>query len=643
MAEALARGLDLPAVRLAHCLRLGGVETRTLILLAACELFSEFRELCARLPVRPSGNGPSARLLHALFAPDDIGLPEFVSQLWASPLLELDLIRPASGPGDGTILRLENRVLRHLLGDDRIDSASSAYLRVEATADSPDEVSTVDLARNVRTGWWPLASRLLDPPGEFRCGLLIALVGPDPVLKRRTAAAIARHLEKPLLVLDLDAAANADLGTVAEVVMREALLREAGLLIEQWDAVALDRLRHELFRRELLRSLERRSGLVMLSLGKTPTMTTVPWRKATVTLEVPGLDIRRREALWEAHLTAWEGPRDPVDVGELAAKFRLEEGQIVHAAQLARYRVASRFGDENRLTIDDLHAACRAVSQSRLAEHATRVEPFYRWSDLVLPVESRAQLTEIVQRVRTSVTVLGQWEFDRKLANRRGTAALFVGPPGTGKSMAARIVAGALGLDLFRIDLSSVVSKYVGETEKRLAAVFEEAESSNAILFFDEADALFGKRAEVHDAQDRFANIEISYLLQRMEDYGGVAILASNRKSDIDEAFTRRLDFVVLFPEPGEDERKEIWTGMFPAAAPLAPDLDLDFMAQRFRLTGGSIRNIALSAAFLAAAEGEPIGMRHVVRATRREHQKAGKVCNEHDFGPYFRLLEDAR
>jgi SpoVK/Ycf46/Vps4 family AAA+-type ATPase len=221
----------------------------------------------------------------------------------------------------------------------------------------------------------------------------------------------------------------------------------------------------------------------------------------------------------------------------------------------------------------------------------------------------------------------------------KGMLALFAGPSGTGKTMAADVLAGALGLDLYRIDLSGVVSKYIGETEKNLSSIFDEAEMSNAILFFDEADALFGKRSEVKDAHDRYANIETAYLLQRMEEYSGAVFLATNLKMNLDEAFTRRLHMVVDFPLPGEVERRRIWQSTFPDAAPLEPDVDFDFLAKQFKISGGNIRNIVLSGAFLAADDGQRIGMAHLIRATRREYQKLGKMITEADFGPYVSLL----
>jgi SpoVK/Ycf46/Vps4 family AAA+-type ATPase len=241
--------------------------------------------------------------------------------------------------------------------------------------------------------------------------------------------------------------------------------------------------------------------------------------------------------------------------------------------------------------------------------------------------------------VRYRMQVYGDWGFDQKLSLGKGLIALFTGPSGTGKTLSAEIMANELGLDLYKVDLSIVVSKYIGETEKNLSRVFQEAQDSNAILFFDEADALFGKRSEIKDAHDRYANIEINYLLQQVEEYEGAIILASNMKKNIDEAFLRRLHFAIEFPFPDESHRLRIWQGIFPAQAPLASELDLDFLSRKFKIAGGHIKNVALAAAFRAAEDGGVIRMEHLMLGLKREYQKLGKVCEKAEFEKYYDLV----
>jgi SpoVK/Ycf46/Vps4 family AAA+-type ATPase len=263
---------------------------------------------------------------------------------------------------------------------------------------------------------------------------------------------------------------------------------------------------------------------------------------------------------------------------------------------------------------------------------ARQIEPKYTWNDIVLPSDQLAQLTQVCNQVKYQHIVYGNWGFERKLSLGKGVNMLFSGSPGTGKTMAAEVIANDLQLDLYKIDLSQVVSKYIGETEKNLDRIFTLARNANGILFFDEADALFGKRSEVKDAHDRYANIEIAYLLQKMEEYEGITILATNLHQNLDEAFTRRVRFILEFPFPEQEYRLSIWQNIWPKETPLAPDMDLNFMAQQFKLAGGNIRNIALAAAFLAAENGQSVGMKHLLQATKREFQKMGRLVSNEEF-----------
>src|SRR5215216_2165700 len=275
--------------------------------------------------------------------------------------------------------------------------------------------------------------------------------------------------------------------------------------------------------------------------------------------------------------------------------------------------------------------ACRAQSRPRLDDLAQRIEPVAIWNDLVLPESQRQILRDVAAHVRQRVQVYETWGFAAKGARGLGISALFTGASGTGKTMAGEVLANELRLDLYRIDLSQVVSKYIGETEKNLRRVFDAAEEGGAILLFDEADALFGKRSEVKDSHDRYANIEVSYLLQRMEAYRGLAILTTNLKSSLDSAFLRRLRFVVQFPFPDTPQRAEIWRRVFPPATPLA-DLNFDNLA-RMNIARGNIRNIALHATFLAADTGSPVAMRHLLRAARSEYAKLEKPLTDAEIG----------
>jgi SpoVK/Ycf46/Vps4 family AAA+-type ATPase len=259
---------------------------------------------------------------------------------------------------------------------------------------------------------------------------------------------------------------------------------------------------------------------------------------------------------------------------------------------------------------------------------AQRLPQPYTRADLVLPQDLLEELNLAAAWMRNRRRVFEQWGFGRRLVLGRGLTALFTGEPGTGKTMAAQVLARELGLELFRVDLSRVMSKYIGDTEKNLAQLFDDARASGAILFFDEADALFGKRTEVQDAHDRYANLEIGYLLQRMEEHVGTTVLSTNRKRDLDEAFIRRFHFILDFPMPRPPERRRIWEGMLPREAEREPGIDVNALARDYEISGGEIRNSVLSAAFLAADEGVPIGLRHLKRGLRRELLKTGRVLD---------------
>ncbi|MFL6414194.1 MAG: AAA family ATPase, partial [Bryobacteraceae bacterium] len=340
----------------------------------------------------------------------------------------------------------------------------------------------------------------------------------------------------------------------------------------------------------------------------------------------PTYDQRLR--LWKTALQT----SDSFELAPLSEKFRFTAAQIRNAAATARDLANWRDPGDPKINDVDLYEACRRQCNRKLSSLARNIKPHYTWDDIILPPDRVQQLREICNSMKYRSIVYEDWGFDRKLALGKGLNILFAGPPGTGKTMAADIISGELGLDLYKTDLSALVSKYIGETEKNLAKIFAEAETSNAILFFDEADALFGKRSEVRDSHDRYANIEINYLLQKMEEHEGVVILATNFRKNIDEAFVRRLHFTIDFPFPDEHDRRRIWGNIWPREMPQHPELDLAGIARRFEIAGGNIRNIALGAAFLAADNGGVVTMRHLLHATRREYQKMGKVVSYGEF-----------
>lgn len=433
----------------------------------------------------------------------------------------------------------------------------------------------------------------------------------------------AYHFGHATLVLDMAAcAARHGLDLTVTLAVREAALHGAVLVFSRVaDLPPADQTR--------LHALLAAAPLPPLMVALVPPHLSWPG----YTLPLPTTDFSTRRALWAA---AWQhhvgqAPH-PATLNALAGKFNLSAERIALAAQ-AVHQQQQLTGTPP--TPAHWHAAARAQSAPILNHLARKITPHYTLADLVVPPDVQAQLRELSAQVEHRPLVYETWGFGRKLAHGKGLIVLFTGEPGTGKTLAAQALAHDLGLDLYKIDLSGVVSKYIGETEKNLSQIFAEAENANAILFFDEADALFGKRSEVKDAHDRYANIETAYLLQRMEEYAGVIILATNLKMNLDEAFLRRMHAVVDFPLPDSADRERLWRGALTDSVPLSQDVDLTFLARTFKMSGGNIRNIVLFAAFLAAAEGSPLTMKHVLRATRREFQKIGRLVSPADFKPY--------
>lgn len=316
--------------------------------------------------------------------------------------------------------------------------------------------------------------------------------------------------------------------------------------------------------------------------------------------------------------------------------FRLTPEQSLRARAAAEQQAAA---DGAPVRLDHLALGARSQNAGGLERLALRVAPSAGWDDVILPDDTRTQLRELANRVAYRDAVLDDWGLRRGAAKGRGVTALFSGDSGTGKTLAAEVMAHELRMDLYVIDLATVVDKYIGETEKHLDRIFREADRVNGVLLFDEADAIFGKRSEVQDARDRYANVEVAYLLQRMERFDGIAILTTNLRANIDDAFLRRLDALVDFPNPDDDLRRRLWDRHLPPGVPRADDVDLEHLARSFELSGGNIRSITMAAAFLAAADGSQLTMESLIRATAREYRKLGRLCVPGEFGRYYDLI----
>jgi Winged helix domain, variant/ATPase family associated with various cellular activities (AAA) len=510
----------------------------------------------------------------------------------------------------GRPLRVPDRVAGHLLGDDTLDPR---------------------LADLVRT---PLPVRVGEPDvlaGALAAGCRLAYLdqaqgGAGAAL----ATAALATLGRPTVELALDQLA----GDPAPAEAVRAAVREAGLTGAGLVAAPVDALTRE--HPDLLRQLTAPNPTTpVILVGR------CPWDAGWSTdppllLPAPRVEPTARAALWTRAYAMVAAAPAPLDVDRLLAPFLLSPDQVTRAARSAAQQATL---DGGALTADHVRRGARAQNAAGLDRLARRIEPSVGWPDLVLPPDALAQLRELAARARYRDRVLGEWNMRPGGGRGRGVAALFAGDSGTGKTMSAEVIAADLGLDLYTVDLATVVDKYVGETEKNLERIFTEAAGVNGVLLFDEADAIFGKRSEVRDAHDRYANIESAYLLQRMESFDGLAILATNLRANLDDAFARRLDLVVDFPLPDEEHRHALWHRSLPPSLPRADDLDLAFCAKAFELSGGNIRSVAVTAAYLAAESGRPLSMTDLIRATQREYQKLGRLTLESEFAPYHTLL----
>src|SRR5579864_7184941 len=573
--QAAASEMDPPPALLLLTQRLGlsQFEQQVLILCLGMELDTGVAGLCARCQKDPGRCYPTFALAFSLFegATWDALSPVRPLRFWRL----VEITQPGGQPLTTSALRPDERIVNYSKGLNYLDDRLLPLLSPIDQQGSGQEL----------------------PPSH-----------------RDTVETIIRNLKQvdasrrlPAMLLP----PAADIETLARLWQRESLLLPLALYLDTLGYGS------EGSSSQVTRLLERMEGAVFLDAREC-------WpglHKPTVTVDISKPSAAEQAATWQSALglAAKESP------AQLAAQFNLGFTTI---RQLARDALAEQ---TDRAPLHDrLWEACLASTRPQLDVLAERINPKATWDDIVLPPAEAALLRQIAEQVAQRTTVYEKWGFGEKMSRGLGISALFAGDSGLGKTMAAEVIANDLHLNLYRIDLSAVVSKYIGETEKNLRRMFDAAENGGAILFFDEADALFGKRSEVKDSHDRYANIEINYLLQRMEGYRGVAILATNMKSALDTAFLRRLRFIVRFPFPGVVERKAIWQKVFPQDMPKHM-LDYDRLA-RLNVTGGHIHNIAINAAFLAARAGTPVTMALVLDAARAEFRKIERPINEADF-----------
>jgi len=621
--------------RLAERFGLATFDLDLILLALATEVDLRYERLIAYLQDDVTRRRPTVDLALNLFcASVDEKVARRAHFAPESPLIRNDLLRLLPDPSQtgppllAHYLKLDEQVTSFLLGHDSLHLRLSSFCEKRQPKTAPESLG---LDRKVKRALVSLALRARNNNEPLR----LYCSGPCSADKFTAAEAASSEANLPLLIVDLNRALTTETDTrqTLKRVFRQARLQDAIVYVDGCDVL---RAENSAQARMLATVLFEHPGIVFLAGEQAcPLMQTEDNGKTLglidVSFSIPEFSLRRE--CWQVRAQAADIVLDEEQLDVLAGRFRLTPAQVsqavLDACNSSLWRAAS---DEftNDLaphpTFGDICRAARSQSQHQLGTLARKIEPVYRWRDIVLPAEILDQLRELCSRVAERRRVLEQWGFGEKLSLGKGVSALFAGPSGTGKTMAAEIIANELELELYKIDLSGVISKYIGETEKNLDRIFTTAENANAILFFDEADALFGKRSEVRDSHDRYANIEISYLLQKMEQYEGIAILATNLRQNLDEAFLRRLQIVVEFPFPDEIQRRQIWELLFPPETPRSKDIDFDLLAQQFRIAGGNIKNIVLGSAYLAATDGGRIDMTHLWQSAQREYQKLGKM-----------------
>ncbi|GAB4367348.1 MAG: ATP-binding protein [Elainellaceae cyanobacterium] len=598
-------------ILLSQQFNLSNFEQNLLLLCAAMELDTQIASLCAQIHDNANWRYPTFALALSCFNNPtwDALSPERPLRYWR--LIEIH--QTGAQPLTSSALRIDERILNYIKGLNYLDDRLTPFLAPLDTvprsiALPPSQQAVVDAI-----------CQTLTSPEPWSRSPILQLVGSDSLSKQLVVQQVAQRLGVHLyrLPLELLPSQTNDLETLSRLWQRESLLLPLALYVDAHDA---ELNAPEGRSQSLQRFLTRSGGLFFLSLREVRQGLTA----ASQVFDVEKPTAAEQQSLWQRVLgTAADNA--PL----LASQFNFNVPTIhMLAQQVLSMPPATK--PENSSLANRLWQACLAYSRPQLDTLAQRLDVKATWDLLVLPDEEKNLLRQIIEQVQCRSVVYQQWGFQQRMNRGLGISALFAGESGTGKTMAAEVIANELRLNLYRIDLSAVVSKYIGETEKNLRRLFDAAEDGGTILFFDEADALFGKRSEVKDSHDRYANIEINYLLQRMESYRGLAILATNLKGSLDTAFMRRLRFIVNFPFPGVQERDLIWQKAFPPQTPVQ-ELNYRRLA-KLNLTGGSIHNVALNATFLAAQNQTPVTMPLVLSAARTEFRKLDRPINEADF-----------
>ncbi len=646
--EARLRASEIPLAQLAKRFRLDGFELKCLMLATACHTEPKMSQILARLGREMFSRSVTVRVVVDQFcrtAAERMNarkafLPS--SRLVKNQLISLS--RTELGAPDALLARyleITPPTLRFVLGEDELGETVSKLARLERPGVSLlNVILPAEQLRQVRelveqhTRYREVISDWgFDQVLPYGRGLTFLFSGPSGTGKTLLAQALAAHLKRPLLFLsaaDLPEKDNVD-GTLRDV-FNEASMRDAVVLIDECEALVA---KHDKRKAAAFKAIEDFQGICVLTTNHPDLLDDALERRIIYHLpfELPDAALRRQ--IWEVHLPPEVPLSTDIDLDVLANIYDFPGGTIKNAILVAVNRALARNPKKPQLTMALLDEGCRSQLRYALEDLTVRTTTHMRLRDIVLPDDAQKKVGEIIAAIRNQATVLNKWGFGKKLVTGKGITCLFDGPPGTGKTFCAEIIAGEFDRPLYRVNLPEVVSKWVGETEKHIKQIFQQARISHAMLLFDEADSLFAARsAETKSATDRYANMEVNLLLQEIERFPGIVILTTNFYGSLDRALIRRIQFRVTFEEPDVDQRRLIWETLCPPEAPLAGDVDFGAIAKRFEMTGGMIKNALLRAAYWACEDGDEITQAILLDACRDEYKAAGKVTRDPNYKP---------
>ncbi len=635
--------VQLPLLEIVERFDLDGFERDVLLLALAPTLdksFGRYFGLLRNDPLRQQLDVDLAFSVHSTSMAERIEMRRYFAPnapLVTHHLIALDRHRLEISDSFVSLgIRLPQRVLGWLLGEENLDEALQGFTQVIEADVTFDQVvlpphihqSILTMISNHTEYLETLENWSITDSISYGRGIVMLFSGAPGTGKTMTARAIAHHLGKRLLLVDPQQIFDLKRPVEDNLkdLFREAKLQDAIVFFDDCEGLFIHRTQGNQQLSLILSAIEQYDGMIILSTNQPSWLDPALDRRVLyrISFDHPSVSLRRQ--IWERHLPNTVPVADDVNLERLAMLYDFTGGYIKNAVLVAINRALMRSERPAVIRQEDLESAASSQLRSHLSEFADHNRTPLRLHDLILPEDTMNQVQEILDAARSRSIVLQEWGFGEKFTTGRGLSALFDGEPGTGKTLCAEILAAELSLPLYRIQVSSVLSKYIGETEKNLTKIFKEAEQTHCVLLFDEADSLFSKRTDVKSVQDRYANMEINVLLQLMERYEGLVLLTTNLKHSIDKAFERRLNFKISFPFPEAEYRHQIWTHLFPPSAPMEEAIDFDGISESFELSGGSIKNAVIRSAYRAAARPSKISMDDIVEAAKRECAAAGKL-----------------